>query len=285
MADLLAAEPHASRLLGLPRQILVFGRDIFEKRRLILELTKRDFKNRYAGSMLGIFWAFIQPLMMMMILWFVFTVGLKASVSNNGVPFVVWFFTGMIAWNFFADGFVVSSNVFNEYAFLVKKVNFRVSILPIVKLLASAVLHGVFLLILAAVLIANGYYPRWSWLQTFYYMGALFCLLTSLSWMSASLNVFLKDVGQIIGIVVQFGFWLTPVIWNSSQVPEPYVRFLKLNPMYYIVEGYRDSLIEGTPFWTVGPLLTAYFWGFTSIVFVLSIAIFRKLRPHFADVL
>lgn len=280
MTSLVARGP-----INLIRSGKAFTKDIIEKRNLIFQLTKRDFKNRYAGSVLGIFWAFIQPIMMMMILWFVFTFGLKAGSPRSDVPFVVWFFTGMVAWNFFADGFTVSSNVLNEYSFLVKKVNFRISILPLVKILSSTVLHAVFLLILMGVLIANGYYPKLAWLQVIYYAGALFCLLMSLSWMSASLNVFLKDVGQIIGIIVQFGFWVTPVIWNSTSVPDQYQRLIKLNPMYYIVQGYRDSFIDGTPFWKVGPLLTLYFWGFTAILSLVSIMIFRKLRPHFADVL
>lgn len=262
-----------------------FLRDIYEKKQLILQLTRRDFKIRYAGSTLGLFWAFFQPLMMMLILLFVFTVGLKTGQARGGVPFAAWFFPAMIAWNYFADAVLMSSNVLNEYSFLVKKVKFRVSILPLVKLLASTILHSIFILILIAVLAFCGIYPSLIWFQVFYYMAASFVLLAGLSWITSSLNIFLKDVGQVVGILIQFGFWATPVIWDSTNVPSPYQKLIKLNPMYYIVEGYRDTFIYHIPFWKTGAILTLYFWTFSIVLLISGILIFRKLRPHFADVL
>ena len=95
-------------------------KDIFEKRDVIYGLTKQDFKTRFAGSVLGLLWAFIQPLAMMLILWFVFSVGLKMGLTRN-IPFPAWFFTAMILWNFVSDFILTATNVFGEYSFLVKK--------------------------------------------------------------------------------------------------------------------------------------------------------------------
>ena len=97
-------------------------KDIFEKRDVIYGLTKQDFKTRFAGSVLGLLWAFIQPLAMMLILWFVFSVGLKMGLTRN-IPFPAWFFTAMILWNFVSDFILTATNVFGEYSFLVKKIN------------------------------------------------------------------------------------------------------------------------------------------------------------------
>lgn len=265
--------------------LVSFFADFVEKRHLIWQMTRRDFKTRYAGSTLGLFWAFFQPLMMMMVLLFVFTVGLKAGRARGDIPFVAWFFPAMIAWNYFADSVLMSSNALSEYSFLVKKVKFRTAILPLVKLLASTILHGIFLLILAVVLIANGIYPTFMWLQVIYYLFAAFVLLAGLSWISSALNIFLKDVGQAIGILIQFGFWATPVIWDSAIVPEKFQKIIKLNPMYYIVEGYRGTFLYHIPFWDVGWVLTGYYWTFSLVTLLAGVLIFRKLRPHFADVL
>lgn len=259
--------------------------ELYEKRQLIWQLTKRDFMNRYSGSTLGLFWAFAQPFMMMLILWFVFTFGLKSGPSRGDVPFVAWFFPAMIAWNFFADTVLMSSNVLHEYAFLVKKVKFKVAILPIVKVLSATILHAVFLFIMLCVLAINGIYPTIFWLQAFYYLLACFVMLVGLSWVLSALTIFLKDVGQIVGIVIQFGFWVTPVLWDATIIPDRFQRLIKLNPMYYIVEGYRGTFLYHTPFWTVGTWLTVYYWAFALTLLAFGVTIFRRLRPHFADVL
>ena len=170
--------------------VINFFKDIFEKRDVIYGLTKQDFKTRFAGSVLGLLWAFIQPLAMMLILWFVFSVGLKMGLTRN-IPFPAWFFTAMILWNFVSDFILTATNVFGEYSFLVKKINFKISILPVVKLLSSLVLHGVFVIILVGILIFYGYYPNLYWLQSFYFLFGAMVLSLGIAWMAASINVFI----------------------------------------------------------------------------------------------
>ncbi|NPA82501.1 MAG: ABC transporter permease, partial [Epsilonproteobacteria bacterium] len=99
-----------------------------------------------------------------------------------------------------------------------------------------------------------------------------------------SLIIFFKDMGEIVTMLLQFGFWMTPIFWSIDIVPKEYQFFLKLNPMYYIVEGYRDTFIHKVWFWQ-HPYLTLYFWIIALSVFAGGAIIFRKLRPHFADVL
>ena len=109
-------------------------------------------------------------------------------------------------------------------------------------------------------------------------------LITGLSWITSSLIIFVRDVGQMVSMVLQFGFWMTPILWNIQMIPDKYQRFMKLNPAYYITEGYRNSLMSGTWFWEY-PRWTMEFWIFTGFVFILGAILFLKLRPHFADVL
>jgi teichoic acid transport system permease protein len=118
------------------RRVRIFLQEYLNRRELIRQLTIRDFRARYAGSWLGLFWAICQPLAMMCILWFVFSYGLKAGPQGN-VNFVCWFFTANIPWLFLNEAINNVTNVYHEYAFLVKKVNFRLAILPLIKILSA----------------------------------------------------------------------------------------------------------------------------------------------------
>jgi lipopolysaccharide transport system permease protein/teichoic acid transport system permease protein len=109
-------------------------------------------------------------------------------------------------------------------------------------------------------------------------------LILGISWMTASLVIFLRDVGQIVAMLLQFGFWLTPIFWSVKVLPAKYLTVLKLNPFYYIVEGYRNSFIYHKWFWQ-DVNLTIYFWFVTILIFLLGAIIFKKTRPHFADVI
>jgi lipopolysaccharide transport system permease protein/teichoic acid transport system permease protein len=257
--------------------------DLFRNRSLIVQLTGRDFKTRYLGSYLGLLWAFIQPTVTILIFWFVFEVGFKSAPVGD-FPFVLWLITGIIPWFFVADTLSTATNSVVENSFLVKKVVFRVSMLPIVKLLSALIIHLFFVLVIFAFFIAYDIRPTLYSLQVFYYGFAMIVLLLGLSWMTSALIVFLKDVGQIVTMGLQFGFWLTPIFWAIDMVPVKYQFFIKLNPAYYIIQGYRDSFIHKVWFWE-HPLYSAYYWGVTALLFVAGAVIFNRLRPHFADVL
>jgi ABC-type polysaccharide/polyol phosphate export permease len=252
---------------------------------LIIRLAAHDLRNRCLGSTLGFVWAFIQPFVMTIILWIVMGVAFKQD-AVRGVPFIAWLLAGMSAWSFFSDALNQATNVFCEYAFLVRKVNFRLFNLPVMKILAALTVHAVFLLIVAVVLVFSRVAVSWSWLAVFYYLFSAAVLLAGLSYVTATLHVFSRDVGQIVNVGLQFGFWVTPVFWNFTMFPEHslLVKLLRLNPVVYIVEGYRNSLLFGAPF-AAGWGETIYFWVFAVVILVLGALTFRKLRPQFADVL
>jgi lipopolysaccharide transport system permease protein/teichoic acid transport system permease protein len=115
-------------------------------------------------------------------------------------------------------------------------------------------------------------------------MFATTVLLLGLAWLTSSIMVFFKDMGQIIAMFVQFGFWGTPIFWSLNIVPERYHAIIKANPVHYIVKGYRDSMINHEWFW-YDQTLTLYFWIVTLFIFILGGLTFKKLKPHFADVL
>jgi len=265
------------------KHFINFLLNLYCNRSLLFQLTVRDFKSRYLGSYLGLLWAFINPIITILIFWFVFQVGFKSAPVDD-LPFVLWLITGIVPWFFIADTLMSGTGSVVENSFLVKKIVFRVSMLPIVKLLSALVVHIFFVFVIFIVFAVYHIYPDMYAIQVVYYGFSAIVLLLGLTWFASALMVFLKDTGQVVAIFVQFGFWLTPIFWSIAIVPEKYRIYLKLNPFYYITEGYRDCFIHKIWFWQ-HPLYTTYFWLFTGVIFVVGALLFVRLRPHFADVL
>ena len=259
-------------------------RDLRRYGRLIFELARNDFKSRYAGSTFGILWAFVQPLITILVFWFVFQVGFRVAPLKDGVPFPLWLSIGIVPWFFFADAWASGTHSFLEYSYLVKKVVFRVSFLPLIKVMSSLFIHVVFVTFLVGFCLFFGRPVTVHALQLGYYGLCTVALVVALSFFTASVFPFFRDLGQILAIVLQFGVWLTPIMWPYSMVPEKFQWIFKLNPMFYVVEGYRDALLGRTWFWERW-LLTPCFWGTTAVLGIIGILAFRRLKPHFADVL
>jgi len=263
--------------------LLEFLKALLQNKGLLWSLTKNDFKQRYLGNVLGIAWAFIQPTATVAIFWFVFQVGFKSQPVDN-FPFILWLVAGIFPWFFFSESLSAGTNSILANSFLVKKVLFRVSLLPIVPLLSALVIHLFFIFVMFCMFIYYGYMPNIYWIQIIYYLFAACILLLGLSWVTSSIVVFFRDMGQFITMVLQFGFWLTPIFWSFKTIPEQYHWIIKLNPLVYIIEGYRNSMIYHKWFWE-DMNMTIYFWVVTLIIFAIGALTFKKLRPHFADVL
>ncbi|WP_394886649.1 ABC transporter permease [Clostridium butyricum] len=266
------------------RSIVTLTNELRNNKDLIWNLSKNDFKTKYAGSYLGITWAFVQPIVTILVYWFVFEFGLKAGSPIAHVPFVVWFVSGMIPWFFFQEGLLNATNCMLEYSYLVKKVVFKISILPVVKIISALFVHLVFIGFLFVVAAIYGFYPTQYSIQLVYYSFCTFCLTLAISYATSAMVIFFKDLGQIINILLQIGMWMTPIMWSYTIVPQSLQWIVKLNPLYYIVEGYRDTFINHVWFFE-RYFQTVYFWVMTLGLFIIGTVIFKKLKPHFADVL
>ncbi len=264
--------------------------EIFHERKLLFNLSKNDFKTRFAGSYFGVFWAFVQPIVTVMVYWFVFEKGLKAGsqLTSSGltVPFVLWLVAGIMPWFFFSEAVMGGANSLKEYSYLVKKVVFNIDILPVVKVFSAIFVHLFFILFMFVLFFAYGYVPTVYMVQVIYYSFCLICFVASLGYLTSALQVFFQDLTQVINIVLQVGIWVTPIMWNIDTIglSATAVKLFKLNPLFYIVQGYRDAMINQVWFFEHGAN-TLYFWGLTIVIFLAGVNVFRRLKPHFADVL
>ena len=262
---------------------------------MILNFAKNDLKKRYSGSLLGFLWAYIQPLVAILVFWFVFQIGLRNSDIDNA-PFIAWLIPSYISWTFISDSILQSTNVLYEYSYLVKKVKFKIEILPLVKVSSSLIVHLFFILFAITIFLIYGYMPDVHWLQLFYYCFSATICLCGISWLVSSLSVFWKDVSQIVNVILQIGFWLCPIFWDPAKQNHIIGIILKCNPMYYITMGYRECFLATTVvenniasshwyFFYEHPFQTLYFWLFTLLICILGYFSFKKLKHHFPDLL
>lgn len=266
------------------KELYRFLKHIVESRELLMTLVKNDFKKQYLGSYLGLVWAFVQPLTFMLVIWFVFEIGFRTGPATGDVPFFLWLISGMIPWFFFVNAVSSGTNAVLGNAFLVKKVSFRVSILPLVQIGSALIIHFVLVLFLITMFLLYGFTPSIYWLQLPYFILCSVMLVLGISWMTSAVRVFVKDIGNLVSVLLQMGFWATPIFWSMERVPDQYQYLIKLNPMYYIVDGFRATFIDHAWFWE-HHVLTPYFLIITSFFFIVGAMVFKRLRPHFGDVL
>lgn len=259
--------------------------ELFQNRHLIWKLAKNDFKKRYAGSYMGAVWAMAQPVVTVGMYYVVFDLIMDAGGRGAAdVPFVLFLTAGLVPWFFFSEALNNGTNAMLEYNYLVKKVVFKISVLPIIKIIAATFIHIFFVCILLIVAAVYGYYPSVYTLQILYYSACLFIFVLALCYSTCSIVVFFRDLSQIINIALQIGMWATPILWNIDTVNAKWVVILKLNPLVYIVNGYRSAIYEQQWFFQ-DFFSTMHFWIATVVLFGIGAAVFKRLKVHFADVL
>lgn len=261
-----------------------FIKILWENKRLAWQLGKNDFKNRFANTSLGSIWGFLQPFVFMMMYVIVFQYIFKQS-GPNGAPYIVWFLPGMAMWMTINDGIIGASSSIRGYSYLVKKVVFPVDIIPIISLIANSFV-SLFLLIIAVVVCSTfGFIP--NVLQIIYMIIATYAFLIAITRFTSAVATLVPDFSNLLGIVMQIGMWLTPVVWDLSMIAQHQTisRVLKCMPFTYLVTGFRESFMGGSILTAGHGIYTIVFWAITIIAFVWGNYIFKKSKKDFADVL
>jgi lipopolysaccharide transport system permease protein len=274
--------PHAAQ----PTSLLALAKSLWRNRQLIVQMTKREVVGRYKGSAMGLAWSFFNPVFMLVVYTFVFSVVFKARWGVGGEDsktlFAVVLFAGMIVHGLLAEVLNRAPALILSNVNYVKKVVFPIEILPIISM-GAALFHSMISLcvLLIAFVVFNGYL---NWTTVFIPLVLLpFVILTlGFAWMLAAIGVFLRDVGQVIGMVTTVMLFLAPVFYPVTAVPERFRPFIMANPLTFIIEQAREVLIWGhLPNWTG---LGLYMVAATMVAWA-GYALFQKTRKGFADVL
>ena len=275
--------PHAAQ----PTSIMALARSLWRNRQLIVQMTKREVVGRYQGSAMGLAWSFLNPVFMLVVYTFVFSEIFKSRWGGIGgddskTQFAVVLFVGMIVLSLFSEVLNRAPSLILSNVNYVKKVVFPIEILPVIAM-GAALFHSFISLgvLLAAFALFNGYL-HWTVVFTPLVLLPLVILTIGLAWMLASLGVFLRDVGQTIGIITTVLMFISPVFYPITAVPERFRPIIMANPLTFIIEQAREVLIWGhLPNWSG---LGVYTLTATAIAWA-GYAWFQKTRKGFADVL
>lgn len=248
---------------------------------LLRELVKRDFQSRYAGSLLGLLWSFVQPLWMLALFTFVFSGVLRISLLGERTgSFAVFLFCGLLPWTAIHEGLTRSSTAITDNSNLVKKLSFPSEILVQAIVLSGLVHQAIATSVFIVVLVVIGEL-RVGGLPILLVAVVLQVALTfGLGLLAATAHVFFRDTAQALGLLTTGWFYLTPIVYPLGNVPERYRPWVELNPLTALVGMYRQALLGGEVAWVAGMGSLAVF---AAAVLLLGWWLFRRLKPTFVD--
>lgn len=259
--------------------------NLWRYRELIIQFAKRDVTGRYKGSYLGILWSFLTPLFMLLVFTFVFSVVFQARWgvgTGSKIEFALLLFCGLTTYNLFAECINRAPSLVLNNANYVKKVVFPLEILPVAALGSALVQAAISLFILVVGLVVLMGVFNWTLVFIPLVLLPIMLFTLGLSWFLASLGVYLRDIGQIVGVITQALMFLSPIFYPVSAIPEEFRPIFYWNPISYVVEDMRRIMVWGQmPDWNW--LLLGTLIG--SVVAILGHAWFQKTRKGFADVL
>ena len=255
-----------------------------ERRSLLFQLVRRDFEQRFVGSVMGWIWGLIHPLVLLLSWTFVFSICMKIKLAPgaSGGSYPLWLFAAMLPWLLFSETVLRSSTSIVEQAGLITKTVFPAEIIPVAVFLSSLVSHAMAMsLMIGAVAIVQKQFNAALVLLPLYTV-LIGMLAVGLGWIVGSMQVYLRDTSQVLSVVMTFWFWVTPIFIEESMVPENLRFLIRANPMAYVVRAYREILL--TPYL---PNLRdlAMIAGWAVAAFVAGGLFFRHMKRGFADVL
>lgn len=221
-------------------------RILFVHRNVIQRFIFRDIRGRYANSVMGISWAVIQPVVLLLLYTFVFSMILKVRLggAEGTASFAMYLFCGMLPWLAFAEGVSRSASVILENVQLIKKVVFPSEILPAYVVGSALVMEFIGLVIFLIAVSIFYHVPGWTLLALPPVIALQVMFTLGLGWLVASINVFLRDVGQLLGLGLTLWMFLTPIFYPAEMIPPEFRFALTWNPMHHLIQAYRDVILD-----------------------------------------
>ena len=263
---------------------LIRIREIFKERMSLLwDLAVNDLRRAQKDTVLGWGWTFIRPAISVAVYYAVFSLFFAMPEQSPGVPYSIWFLSGMLPWLFYAECLGTGVSCFSEYGYLVRKICFPVYLIPPIRLTSTFIMHVLCVVLLGAACVFENHFMqiRLVWLL---YVCVCELIYTGMRlFVSALLAAFMKDMEGLTAISLQAGIWAVPVLWNLKKVPRKFAALPAFNPMYHIVQCFRFAFgCEGSP---GSGLSFAVFRAACGVLLLLCVLLYRRLRMHLPDVL
>ena len=257
----------------------------FAYRKQITKLAKADLVKTYRGAALGWMWAIIKPTVTIFVYWFAFAIGLRISNDVNGYPYFLWLIAGVVPWFYMSEMITGGTDCIRKYSYLVTKMKFPVATIPTFVNISKFIIHLMLMYIVIVIFRLFGYTPDIYMLQLPFYMLLTFIFFNIWGLFSAPLAAISKDYSNLVKSFISAVFWISEIMWNTSTVKNAILKkILKLNPVTYLVTGFRDCFINKVWFWE-RPMPLLAFICITLILLVFAVRVYKKLRKEIPDVL
>jgi lipopolysaccharide transport system permease protein len=264
------------------RGVIKILKALWQYRAFILGLVARDFRAKYLNSVLGSLWAILNPLAQILVYTLIFSQIMQAKLPgiDDTLGYSVYLVAGLLGWQFFAEVLGRMQNIFLEQSNLLTKANFPRTSLPLYVVLSASINYVILMLIFIGFLIITGRAPNISIIGIIPLLIIQQTFAIGLGIFLATLNVFFRDIAHGMGIVLQFWFWLTPIVYPVQIVPEKLNWILEINPMTWIIQGYQNIFLYGSwPIWEEGTVIITI----AGLFLILGYFTFVKLDKEMVD--
>jgi len=273
--------PNRELIIEAGRTERLYWKDLWNYRELFYFLAWRDILVRYKQTVIGILWALLRPLLIMLVFTIVF--GKLAKLPSEGAPYPILVFAAMLPWQFFANAFSESSNSLIDNANLISKVYFPRLVIPTSSVIVSFVDFLISGIILIGLMIWYDFWPSWRLIALPALIVVAFAAAMGAGLWISAMNVKYRDFRYIVPFIVQFGLYISPVGFSSSVVPEKYRLLYSINPMVGVIDGFRWAILgSDVSFYLPGFLLSI---GFVALLLAGGLWFFRKTERTFADII
>lgn len=271
------------------KQIFQVLKEQVEHFHLIRRLSLFEIKSKNANNFLGSSWEILNPLIQIMVYWFVFSnVRAQSGITlSNGteIPYFYWLLSGFILWMFFQKAMIEGSNSIYTRLRIISKMSFPRSIVPSYVIFSHLYVHIVLVGIAIVLFNIGGFYVNIHYIELLYFIPATVFLVFSLSLITSTISVLVRDTHMLLNAVLRMFIYVSPVLWEIGKIGGILGDIVKLNPLYYLIEGYRAAFF-GTEWYAIAHIeYTLYFWGVSILLFILGASIHNKFKRQLVDFL
>lgn len=260
-------------------------KELWDNLYLINRLARFEIKIKNTNTYLGPLWELITPAFFIAIYWFVFGYGIRSNEPVDGIPFFTWLLAGITIWFFVQPAITQGSRAIYTKIRMVSKMNFPTSAIPVYVVVSRLYPHFVLIFIVIIYMQFAGYPVSIYYVQLPYFLLSMVILVIAFVLISSTVTLVIRDVQRLIQATIRVFLYITPFLWVTADLPESIQTLLKINPLYYVVEGYRASFFGTSWYFIEHWKYTFYFWSVVIILFIIGSMLHVRFRRHFIDFL